>query len=129
MRTTFVGAWVQLRVRGNDTHPLNDPTGWNSPGLYMLYVRDEKRVVLERWDNAAKQHSSLLGEFPLSETLKTGQDYDLELRAVVSLAQLRLNDGERATASAVLRPLYESFGEGFDTPDLIEARQLIEALR
>ena len=53
----------------------------------------------------------------------------LELRAAVSLARLCLNDGERKTAIEVLRPLYESFSEGFDTPDLIEARQLIEALR
>jgi len=53
----------------------------------------------------------------------------LELRAAVSLARLCLNDGERKTAIEVLRPLYDRFSEGFDTPDLIEARQLIEALR
>ena len=53
----------------------------------------------------------------------------LELRSAVSLARLRINDGERKAANEVLRPLYESFSEAFDTPDLIEARQLIEALR
>ena len=53
----------------------------------------------------------------------------LELRAAVSLARLCLNDGESKTAIEVLRPLYESFKEGLDTPDLIGARQLIEALK
>ncbi len=53
----------------------------------------------------------------------------LELRAAVSLARLRLHDGRSATLSVHLRPLYESFGEGFDTPDLTEARQLLEALK
>ena len=45
----------------------------------------------------------------------------------MSLARLHVA-GNPATANVVLRPLYESFNEGFDTPDLIEARQMIEAL-
>lgn len=53
----------------------------------------------------------------------------LELRAAVSLARLYLEEGESPKASAILRPVYESFVEGFDTPDLVEARQLVEALR
>jgi predicted ATPase len=52
----------------------------------------------------------------------------LELRAAVSLARLHMEEGASPKASAILRPVYESFGEGFDTSDLIEARQLVEAL-
>jgi predicted ATPase/class 3 adenylate cyclase len=50
----------------------------------------------------------------------------LELRAAVSLARLPLEQGKTAAGSS-LKPIYETFGEGFDTPDLTEARQLLEA--
>lgn len=53
----------------------------------------------------------------------------LELRAAVSLAQWYRGEGERQMPQALLRPVLERFREGFDTPDVIEARQLLEALR
>ena len=52
----------------------------------------------------------------------------LELRAAVSLARVRLKEGGSAAAAVILRPVYEGFSEGFDTPDLIEARKILEAL-
>jgi class 3 adenylate cyclase/predicted ATPase/DNA polymerase III delta prime subunit len=53
----------------------------------------------------------------------------LELRATVSLA--RLLDGQRESDAAyrLLEPIYGSFIEGFDTPDLIEAKELLVKLR
>jgi hypothetical protein len=36
--------------------------------------------------------------------------------------------GKRAEARAMLAEIYGWFGEGFDTPDLQEARALLEAL-
>ena len=53
----------------------------------------------------------------------------LELRAAVSLARLRLEEGKSETIGLILRPVYESFSEGFDTLDLTEAHQLLEAAR
>ena len=50
----------------------------------------------------------------------------LELRAAASLARLRFKDG--GVAVAILRPVYEGFSEGFDTPDLAEARELLGVL-
>jgi len=41
-----------------------------------------------------------------------------ELRAAVSLARLRGEEGRRAEASDLLEPVYGWFTEGFDTPDL-----------
>jgi predicted ATPase len=52
----------------------------------------------------------------------------LELRAAVSLARLHVEDRDPAGAAALLKPVYSGFVEGFDTPDLSEARQLLEAL-
>jgi tetratricopeptide (TPR) repeat protein len=51
-----------------------------------------------------------------------------ELRAVVSLARLRGDQGRRAEGRALLAPVYGWFTEGFDTPDLKEARTLLDAL-
>jgi class 3 adenylate cyclase/predicted ATPase len=51
-----------------------------------------------------------------------------ELRAAMSLARLRRDQGRRAEARDLLAPVYNWFTEGFDTPDLKEAKALLDAL-
>ena len=51
-----------------------------------------------------------------------------ELRAAASLARLRRDQDRRAEARDLLAPVYGWFTEGFGTPDLIEAKALLEAL-
>jgi adenylate cyclase len=51
----------------------------------------------------------------------------LELRAALSLARLHRRHGEFKAGDAILRPVYRNFVQGFDTPDLVQARQLLEA--
>ena len=51
-----------------------------------------------------------------------------ELRAAVSLARLRRDLGRRAEGADVLAPVYGWFTEGFDTPDLKEAKVLLDEL-
>ncbi len=50
----------------------------------------------------------------------------LELRAAASLARLHCAADEPALAVSTLGPVYRAFTQGFDTPDLIEARTLLE---
>jgi predicted ATPase/class 3 adenylate cyclase len=50
----------------------------------------------------------------------------LELQAAVSLSRLWRQQGRQALARQVLGEAYSWFTEGFDTPDLREARALIE---
>jgi predicted ATPase len=52
-----------------------------------------------------------------------------ELRAAMSLARLRRDQGRRAEARELLTPVYDWFTEGFDTQHLKEARSLLEELR
>jgi predicted ATPase len=51
-----------------------------------------------------------------------------ELRAAMSLARLGQRQGKQAEARALLAPIYGWFTEGFDTPDLQEAKALLEEL-
>jgi predicted ATPase len=52
-----------------------------------------------------------------------------ELRAAVSLARLWRDQGKRNEARDLLAPVYGWFTEGFDTPDLKEAKTLLDELR
>jgi len=50
-----------------------------------------------------------------------------ELRATMSLARLWQRQGKREEARQALAAIYGWFTEGFDTPDLQEARALLES--
>ena len=51
-----------------------------------------------------------------------------ELRAAMCLARLWRDSGRRKQAHDLLAPVYGWFTEGFDTPDLKEAKALLEEL-
>jgi len=51
-----------------------------------------------------------------------------ELRAAVSLARLRREQGRYPEARDLLAPVYDWFTEGFGTPDLKEAKSLLDEL-
>jgi predicted ATPase len=51
-----------------------------------------------------------------------------ELRTAMSLARLWQQQGKRAAARQLLAEVYGWFTEGFDTPDLQEARALLDEL-
>jgi predicted ATPase len=51
-----------------------------------------------------------------------------ELRSAMSLGQLWQQQGKHAEARALLAPIYDWFTERFDTPDLQEAKALLEEL-
>jgi predicted ATPase len=52
----------------------------------------------------------------------------LELRLAMRLCQLWAGTGRSAEGQQALRRVYGRFTEGFDTPDLVEARGLLEKL-
>jgi predicted ATPase len=51
-----------------------------------------------------------------------------ELRAAISIARLWGEQSRRAEARDLLAPVYGWFTEGFDTADLREAKELLDAL-
>jgi predicted ATPase len=57
------------------------------------------------------------------------QAKSLELRAAMSLGRLWQQQGRRVEANRMLAGIYNWFTEGFETPDLQEAKALLEALQ
>ena len=51
-----------------------------------------------------------------------------ELRAATSLARLLRDTGRRDEASTMLAEIYNWFTEGFDTPDLKDAKALLDEM-
>ena len=56
------------------------------------------------------------------------QAKSLELRAATSQARLWRDQGKMAEAHELLVPVYNWFTEGFDTPDLQDAKALLDEL-
>jgi hypothetical protein len=51
-----------------------------------------------------------------------------ELRGAISMARMWLENGRSDDARALLSPVYDWFTEGFDTPDLIDAKALLDQM-
>jgi len=62
------------------------------------------------------------------EIARHQQAKSLELRAAMSLSRLWQRQSKRAEARELLAPIHDWFTEGFDTPDLQEAKALLETL-
>jgi predicted ATPase len=93
---------------------------WFEAELYRLMaealITKSDRHDAERW---------------LRRALRTAQKQDArfwELRAATSLAGLWRDQGKRNEARDLLAPICGWFTEGFDTPDLKEAKALLEQL-
>jgi class 3 adenylate cyclase len=69
-----------------------------------------------------------LTQVTVSRLPRRQQAKSLELRAAMSLSRLWQQQGKRDAAHELLAPVYSWFTEGFDTPDLQEAKTLLEEL-
>jgi serine/threonine protein kinase/tetratricopeptide (TPR) repeat protein len=62
------------------------------------------------------------------ETARAQQSRAWELRATMSLARLRQRQGRRNEARLALAAIYDTYTEGFTTPDLMDAAALLDSL-
>jgi predicted ATPase len=62
------------------------------------------------------------------EVARAQQAKSWELRAATSMARLWREQGKRDEARELLAPVYGWFTEGFDTPDLKQAKALLDEL-
>jgi len=66
------------------------------------------------------------------KAVKAAQDEDAkawELRAATSLAQLWADEGQKEDVRSLLEPIVGWFQEGFDTPDLKDAKSILDDLQ
>lgn len=103
--------------RARDTREL-----WIEPEL--LRVQGELQIA-NGLDKAGAEHSLRLA----LEMARSRAARSWELRAATSLARLWAEAGERRKAHELLSTTYNWFTEGFTTPDLKEARELLEDIR
>jgi len=103
---------------------LVDTTGerWYAPELYRL-----KGALLLRYssDNQAEAENCFHQAMAIAQNQ---QAKSLELRAAINLARLWQQQGKHQEAHDLLAPVYGWFTEGFDTPDLQDAKMLLDEL-
>jgi hypothetical protein len=85
---------------------------------------DDTRLAAER-RQLTVMFCDLVGSTDLSQRLGAKMQ---ELRAVTSLGRLLRSQSRAAEARELLAPLYAAFTEGFDTPDLKDAKTLLDEL-
>jgi len=90
-------------------------------------TRDERRETKDARETAL----SVEAETCFQRALAIAREQEarwLELRAAVTLGRLWSSQGRRAEARELLSGVYGWFTEGFNTPDLKQAKSLLEAL-
>ena len=90
--------------------------------LYRL----KARALLERGAPDAEAESLLDQAL---RTARSQQARSLELRAATDLAKLWMKQGKRAEALDIVGSIYARFSEGFDTPDVKDAKAVLAQLQ
>jgi predicted ATPase len=98
--------------------------GWCTPEL--LRVKGMRLLASVR-DDAQERAAALF--LRAIEVAREQQALSWELRNAVSLARLRRLQGRVGEAHALLGEVLGRFSEGFETADVVEAQNLLEALR
>jgi predicted ATPase len=106
----------------DDAQGIAERTGerWLTAELY----RHRGQLLLRQGHTAAAEEL-------YRKALSIARDQEAKLwesRAAVSLARLRRDQGRHAEGRDILSPVYGWFTEGFDTPDLKEAKALLDEL-
>jgi len=92
--------------------------------------RIRRRFAIFRSDEGKRrQHDDIEGaERCFRTAIERAQENaarSFELRAAMSMSRLWRKQGRRAEARSLLAGAYDGFTEGFDTPDLVDARRLL----
>jgi predicted ATPase len=103
---------------------IAERTGQHYRDAELLRLEGE---ILHRAPGHEPDAAELLFETAV-ETARRQEALSLELTAATSLARLLAERGRSREAHAALAPVYARFSEGFGTPDLVEARRLLDHL-
>lgn len=109
------------------THALDTTSRTGEQEYLAELYRQMGEVALQR----AADQASAEAEACFSQAIEIArrqQAKSWELRAAVNLAWLWHDQGKSDQACGMLVPVYDWFTEGFDTPDLQDAKALLETL-
>jgi predicted ATPase len=98
------------------------------PELYRIKGELLLQLAIQSRDRAAQVHVEQCFDNAFT-VARQQQAKAFELRAATSLARLKLFQGRKPEAYKLIQNTYQWFTEGFDTPDLQEARALMDRLR
>ena len=106
----------------NEALEMMEKTGERYYEAELYRLKGELLLILA---DEAEAETSLLKAIEIS---RSQEAKSWELRSATSLARLLDAQGRRETARQLLGDIYAWFTEGFDTPDLTEARILLEGM-
>jgi adenylate cyclase len=138
-----IGAWLPYTSDLTTLAGIYLKAGKKKEGLAVINEALAKIGKMGGWCEEAEVHR-LQGELLLLvggneteaetcfqnaiEIAKKQKAKSWELRATMSLCRLLQNQGKQEQARTQLLEIYNWFTEGFETPDLIEAKSLLEVL-
>ncbi len=99
------------------------------PDMPFLVDLHRRRAAIALRANATATADAITDLERALDIARQQQAPSLELRASRDLARLWAERGERQQALDLLAPVYDWFTEGFDTPDLVEAKALLDQFR
>jgi adenylate cyclase len=135
-RTYFLGLLAAALVRGGE---IEEALGVLAEALVMMHstgtvfhgaeLHRLQGEFLMQQDPVGAAHREVEDCFRQALSLaRRQQARSLELRAAMSLFRLYKKEDRQAEARPMLAECYSWFTEGFDTPDLQEAKSLLEQL-
>ena len=135
-RTYFLGLLAEALSRGGQNEEgltvltealmLMQSTGTVFHGAELHRLQGDL-LLRQRADKAVRREAEACFNTALT-IARQQQAKSLELRAAMSLARLYEKQSRQAEARSMLGECYSWFTEGFDTPDLQEAKALLEKL-
>ena len=121
-------AYVRAGQPNNAVTALDEASSMVRNSRAFFYEAELYRLrgdVLKDVGSLDDVHTSLQRALEVSRRYRTRS---LELRAAVSLARLWKDCGEGGQARELLAGVYSEFTEGYETADLVEAREMLDNL-
>ena len=135
VRCTVVGAYRSLAEAQHDAGRFEEGLGTIHEAFDLIRKTGElfweaevyriQALLLLKLDKDREAEKCLLS------AIKSAQKQEAkswELRATIDLARLWINQGKQEDARHALTEIYEWFTEGFDSSDLVDAKELLEEL-
>jgi len=128
--TLLADAYGALGQSEDGLAAIEEALDWGQRNDERLYAAEAHRIkgellLMKDTADAAQAESSLQQALAVA---RDQQAKSWELRAALSMARMWMRHNRSGDARALLSPIYDWFTEGFDTPDLIEAKALLDQL-